>query len=242
MARTTPPHARRRSRTATARTAARPATARTAPRSATALTAAVLTLCAAVAVPAAAVSAPAGDTPPAGSGVEVTPSRAKPGDRVDLRVRFCAKGESALAASDAFTRDIELSPAAGGELVGTAHIRPRAEPGSYGITVDCRIVIDTGSGKGSVTVVGGGGGQHRPTAPASPGTPESPAAPAAPVAPASPVAPVRAGGGGTAEESTGGGSALPRTAGLALAGGALLLGAVGFAVRRRRAADATGRR
>ena len=133
MARTSPRHARRRA------------------LSATALTAAVLTVLAATALPATAAGEEDGRESGGGNKVQVTPRRAQPGDWVDLRVRFCEGDETALAASDAFERDVELRSAARGELAGTARIRPRARPGRYEITVDCQVVVDTGAGAGSVT-------------------------------------------------------------------------------------------
>lgn len=248
--------------------------ARTRSLSATALSAAVLAVLVSAAGPAA-----AGEDDPAGGVVEVTPRKARAGEWVDLRVDFCADGERALAASDAFHRDVELEPAADGELLGEARIRRDAEPGRYEITADCQAGTDAAVGEGVVTVIGraGDGDERQPPeedrpserppeedrAHEQPRPRESEAeaeaeAEAAPDRhheqhdgqhdgqhddqhhgqhpPASPVAPVRAGGGGTYDGQDGaGGLGATGTTGLSLAGGAVVLGTVAYAVRRRRA-------
>ncbi|AXK34314.1 hypothetical protein DVA86_18325 [Streptomyces armeniacus] len=245
MSRTPPEHALRRSLSATARLGAVPV-------------AAVLAVL--VSAPVAAPYAPAAPARPGGGDVEVTPGKARPGEWVDLRAGLCRKGETALAASDAFQRDVELEPAAAGDVAGSAQLRRNAGPGRYGITVDCQESGRTAAGKGAVTVLRREQAPQKPAGhnernenprnenprnqnerrkpnepePPAPDRPEEPAV-HHPQGHASPVAPVRAGGGATAGgPDTADGLGASGTAGLGLAAGAVVVGAVAHAVRRRR--------
>lgn len=120
--------------------------------------------------------------------------------------------ENGVVVSEAFEASVSLDVDADGGLHAVASVRADVEVGTYEIRADCG---GEKGGTGTITVVG-----------------ES----------ASPVAPVRAGGGGTAETAEeSGGLGAAGTAGLAVAGGAVTLGAAAFALRRRYAADRTGR-
>ncbi len=161
--------------------------------------------------------------------VRVTPKEAKPGDAIDLRVDFCRR--SGQVSSDAFAHDVELQPAADRGLYAEAQIRRDARPGRYEITVTCD--PHAPDGQGTVTVVDGqgrdqGGGHDGDRGRDGHGYP-----------PPSPVAPVHAGGGATAGDDAGLGAT--GTTGLAVAGGAVLLGAAVTVARRRRANGDAGR-
>ncbi|MFC9857861.1 MULTISPECIES: hypothetical protein [unclassified Streptomyces] len=136
-----------------------------------------LTFCAAAAVAAITLPAPAAlavQAAPAGNddrgSVSVTPSTIAPGGEVELWTDACGKGRSAKGNSDAFVSEARFAPADGKGILAEARIRSDAEPRSYDVWVTCK----DGKGKatGSLTVMH----HSRP----------------------SPVAPVRAGGGGTA--------------------------------------------
>ncbi|WP_431782354.1 hypothetical protein [Streptomyces chumphonensis] len=156
--------------------------------------------------------------------VVVTPAKVRAGGQVALRVDSC-DGDKALARSRAFVATVTLTQTADETLSGHAGVRAAAEPGRYGITVDCYDKtgnLKRGIAEGSVFVVGGrphpepthhdgGHDGHRD------GHHERP------------VAPVRAGGGGTAGEDDDASASV--ALGLAGAGA---VGLAGFAVVRRR--------
>ena len=200
---TVPPRARRRS------------------LSATVLLGAVCALTGAAEVPALASGEPTPDT--VTGIVRVTPRKAKPGEEIDLRVGFCGRGGQ--VSSDVFAHDVELRPSADGGLYARAAIRWDARPGSHGIAVTCD--PHAPDGRGTVTVIDGRGDGDRGGSPdwdhGRDGHGDLPP---------SPVAPVHAGGGATAVGG-GAGPGASGTAGLALAGGAVLLGAAVTVARRR---------
>jgi hypothetical protein len=195
--------------------------------SAIALLATVCAVSGATASPALASGEPTPDT--VTGIVRVTPQQVKPGEGIDLRVDFCRR--TGQVSSDAFVHDVELRPAADGGLFAQAAIRRDAHPGRYEISVTCD--PHAPDGRGTVTVVDGhgrdqGGGHTGDHGRDGHGYP-----------PPSPVAPVHAGGGATAGDDAGPGAS--GTTGLALAGGAVLLGAAVTVARRRRANGDAGR-
>ncbi|WP_168711461.1 hypothetical protein [Streptomyces sp. RKND-216] len=153
----------------------------------------------------------------------------------------------------------------GAAFHGYAVISRDAELGTYGLTVVCGEDEKRGEGSFKVVPAGDDGGQGRdggqggdgeeagagyedgrpggePHAGRDPGGHDRPpweseeGGPYEPDDPhASPVAPVRAGGGGTAGDHASAATDTAERAGLALAGGAAVAGAVTWAVRRRRA-------
>ncbi|MEU8567953.1 hypothetical protein AB0C51_06240 [Streptomyces pathocidini] len=151
--------------------------------------------------------------------LKVTPGTGAPGSEVEIRVKGCEGGRDVkvLARSEAFVAPAELAPESGGGYFGEARIRSTAQPGTYRITTDCRVV-------GTLTVAAGASGAH-PSG--------------------SPTAPVRAGGGGTAvlaaqtaeaaEEDGPGLAHFVVAAGLVGGAG---LAVAGIALRRRRADSA----
>lgn len=209
----------------------------------------------ALAAPAAAASAAPAEPGPSGP-IHVTPRQAEPGSQVELRTEHCDVERTAFATSVAFEADVDLERTSNGTAFhGYAVISVEAEVGTYGLTVVCGEHGKEGQGSFKVVSDGGGGNQdggwegdqgegweegrdegwgdgsgedgrsdHEP--------PHDPYA--------SPVAPVRAGGGGTAGDSAGGGAETAQRIGLSLAGGAAVAGAVTWAVRRRRAGTHSG--
>ncbi|MFP3992181.1 hypothetical protein U9R90_32860 [Streptomyces sp. E11-3] len=176
-----------------------------------------LALCAAVAaggvglMPTAVLAADAGS-------VKVSPAKATPGSEVELQAAGC-DGTTGVAKSEAFVAEADLTgrDGKGFPLSGEAMIRSTVSPGTYEVTVNCD--GKDGKVKGELEVV-----QSKPS-------PDKP----------SPTAPIRAGGGGTADDtadtvsaaegqSTGTGYALFG----ALFGGAAALVVAGLVRRRRR--------
>ncbi|MEU5981895.1 hypothetical protein ACE1OA_21815 [Streptomyces sp. JL2001] len=165
--------------------------------------------------------------------ITVTPSTARPGADVDVRVTGC-KGTTGAAKSQAFVADAELTGRDGGDypLFGDTTVKSDLKDGTYRVSVTC----DGHSHRdvGTIQVQGHHQPTHHPTH--------------EPTYYPSPLAPVRAGGGGTAafavpaapgvaQTATGSGLGTPYTlVGLAGAG----IAAVAVAVRsaRRRRADA----
>lgn len=136
------------------------------------------------------VLAPTAGTAFAGDGVKVTvtPSTAKPGADIDIRVQGC-KGTTGAAKSPAFVADAELIGRDGGDypMFGDTTVKSGLKEGTYKVSVTCdgRDHRDVGT----VQV------QHREPRP----TPQPTHRPTdRPTDHASPVAPVRAGGGGAA--------------------------------------------
>lgn len=170
----------------------------------------LLTLAAVLSGAAPAAADPQQEDPrtPSGS-VKITPSKVRAGEQVNIRVDSC-DGDKGIARSDAFISSVALKSAADETLTGDASVRAAIDPGTYAVLIDC--YDKTGNLKRSIaegkfTVIPGG----KPH-------------------PVKPTAPVKAGGGGTAGESTGTSGAMP----LGLTGAAVL-GLAGAVILRRRA-------
>ena len=178
----------------------------------------LLTLAAVLAGTAPAAAAPEYEEPgPATGSVKITPSKVHAGGQINIRVDSC-DGDKGIARSEAFISSVALKSAADDSLTGDASVRAALDPGKYTVLVDC--YDKTGNLKRSIAegqflVIPGGDKSHHP--------------------PVKPTAPVKAGGGGTASDSTGASSSLPF--GLA---GAAVLGLAGAAVLRRRTAARHG--
>ncbi|MEU6878549.1 PT domain-containing protein [Streptomyces sp. NPDC046712] len=146
------------------------------------------------------VLAPTAGTAFAGDAVKVTvtPSTAKPGADVDIRVQGC-KGTTGAARSQAFVADAELTGRDGGDypLFGDTTIKSHLKSGTYKVSVTCdgREHRDVGA----VHVE-----KHKPThEPTHHPTHEPTHRPTHepthwPTHHSSPIAPVKAGGGGAA--------------------------------------------
>ncbi|WP_418957263.1 hypothetical protein [Streptomyces tritici] len=188
----------------------------------------------------------------AGEGVKatVTPSPAKPGADVDLRVKGC-KGATGTAASPAFVADAELSGRDGGgrPLFGDTTLKSDLNDGTYRVTVTCdgREHRDAGSVRVEHRAKPTHKPTHRPTHRPTQRPTDEPThrPPHRPTEHTTPVAPVRAGGGGAALAAPGAAHAAQQTVeeqgpgtphtliGLGLAGIAAV--AVAFRHTRRRA-------
>ncbi|MFD7322772.1 hypothetical protein ACFV9D_17040 [Streptomyces sp. NPDC059875] len=147
------------------------------------------------------VLAPTAGTAFAGDGVKVTvtPSTAKPGADVDIRVQGC-KGTTGAAKSRAFVADAELTGRDGGDypLFGDTTIKSSLERGTYKVSVTC-----DGREHRDVGVVHVEKGHkpeptHKPTHEPTHHQPTHEPTHHQPTHHSSPYAPVRAGGGGAA--------------------------------------------
>ncbi|MFF8604448.1 hypothetical protein ACF06X_00770 [Streptomyces sp. NPDC015346] len=136
------------------------------------------------------VLAPTAGTASAHDGVKVTvtPSTAKPGAHVDIRVQGC-KGTRGAATSKAFAAEAELTGRDGGDfpLFGTTRIKPGLGEGTYKVGVTC----DGHDHKGVATIRVP---HHKP----EPTHHKPPPTHHKPSHHPTPFAPVRAGGGGAA--------------------------------------------
>ncbi|GAA3440840.1 hypothetical protein [Planomonospora venezuelensis] len=105
---------------------------------------------------AAAAAVAAGAASPAAAlqdDVEVSPARVEPGGGVEITAHDC--GGTAIAKSEAFQDDVELTGGSEGDPAGSAKVAAAAEPRSYVVEVECE-----GTGVtlyGSYEVVGDGG-------------------------------------------------------------------------------------
>jgi hypothetical protein len=140
------------------------------------------------------VLAPTAGTAFAGDGVKatVTPSTAKPGADVDIRVKGC-KGTTGTATSRAFVADAALTGRDGGDypLFGDTTIKSGVERGTYKVSVTC-----DGREHRDVGVVHVE--KHKPGPTHEPTHKPTHQPTHKPTHHPSPFAPVRAGGGGAA--------------------------------------------